>query len=142
MPQRKLNPRLVRRKGLSPKDMMRSGFPLISFGEILKEPTYSNFIDYVMRQIKFNAKAAVAVAVALVSFVGFNSFKKADPNLYKLVGGEYRMVDQNSGTCQPTTPETCLWEIESNELTIPVSENPSKQPYEQGEFDGNFATAP
>ncbi|MDR2274910.1 MAG: hypothetical protein LBF27_28635 [Sphingobacterium sp.] len=95
-----------------------------------------------MRQIKFNAKAAVAVAVALVSFVGLNSFKKADTNLYKLVNGEYRMVDPESGECEHITPETCLWEIESDELTIPASQNPSTQPYDQGEFTGDFATAP
>lgn len=94
-----------------------------------------------MKQTKINAKATVAVAIAMVSFFGFNSFKKADTHLYKLVNNEYRMVDPLSGACQPTTPETCLWEIESNELTIPVSENPAKQPFEQGEFDGDFATS-
>lgn len=94
-----------------------------------------------MKQIKINAKATAAVAVALLSFIGFNSFKKADTHLYKLVNDEYRMVNPSSGECQPTTPETCLWEIESNELTIPASENPAKQTFEQGEFDGDFATS-
>lgn len=94
-----------------------------------------------MKQIKINAKATVAVAVALASFIGFNSFKKADTHQYKLVNGEYRMVDPSSGECQPLTPETCLWTIESDELTIPQNEAPSPEPYNQGEFDGDFATA-
>ncbi|APU97854.1 hypothetical protein BV902_17220 [Sphingobacterium sp. B29] len=95
-----------------------------------------------MKQFKFNAKATVAVAIAVASFFGFNSFKKADTHLYKLVDGEYRMVDESSGECQPTTPNTCLWEIESNDLTIPQNQAPSPQPVRQGEFDGDFATAP
>lgn len=95
-----------------------------------------------MKQFKFNAKATVAVAIAVASFFGFNSFKKADTHLYKLVGSEYRMVDPSSGSCESPFDKTCLWEIESNELTIPQEEAPSAQEYSQGEFNGNLATAP
>jgi len=79
-----------------------------------------------------------------VTFIGFSAFKAAEgkrqTNHYKLVGNEYRMVDLSSGTCQPTTPNTCLWEIESDELTIPQNEAQNPQPYQQGEFDGDFVT--
>lgn len=95
-----------------------------------------------MKQFKINAKATVAVAIAVASFFGFNSFKKADPHYYKLVNGEYRMVVQSSGSCQPGNPETCLWKIESDELTIPESADPTREAYSTGEFNGDYATAP
>lgn len=75
---------------------------------------------------------------------GFSAFKasskKRTTNHYKLVDNEYRMVELLSGTCQPITSNTCLWLIESEELTIPLIEAPNPQPYQQGEFNGDFAT--
>lgn len=89
-----------------------------------------------------NLKTVIAATLAAITIIGFSAFKatKATTNYYKLVDSEYRMVDIESGTCQPLSSETCLWEIESEDLTIPVNQASNPQPHLQGEFDGDFAT--
>lgn len=93
-----------------------------------------------MKTNKINAKAALAAAVAIVSLIGFNSFKKAETNLYKLVDNTYHRVDPLSGECREPLTETCLWEIESNELSMPKDQAPNAIAHAKGEFDGNLAT--
>lgn len=94
-----------------------------------------------MKLLNFIKKNVLLVA-AFATVIGFSAFKatKATTNYYKLVGSEYRMVDFESGDCQPLSSETCLWIIESEDLTIPVNQANNPQPHLQGEFDGEFAT--
>ena len=91
----------------------------------------------------FLKQYAFMLALAAM-FVGFSAFKasesKLQTNYYKLVGSEYRMVDYDSGECEPETTNTCLWIIESDDLTIPVGQASNPQPHGEGNFNGEFAT--
>ncbi|MGJ1246604.1 MULTISPECIES: hypothetical protein [Sphingobacterium] len=85
-----------------------------------------------MRKFKINAKAAVAVAVAMASFVGFNSFKKAD-NLYwyhRDAAGSYSFIGQSP--TQPSSPD-CQAPVTDTEICMKgLNTNPSASTVNDG----------
>ncbi|WP_312790469.1 hypothetical protein [Sphingobacterium sp.] len=82
-----------------------------------------------MKKMKFNAKAAVAVAVAMASFIGLNSFKNAEKKADDLHwysrdnAGNYTYIGQSA--TQPSSPD-CQAPVTDTEICMKgLSTNPN-----------------
>ena len=89
-----------------------------------------------MKKMKFNAKAAVAVAVAMASFIGLNSFKNAEKKADDLywyhrdAAGSYTFIGESP--TQPSSPD-CQAPVTDTEICMKgLSTNPSASSVNDG----------